>query len=387
MIKFIYIILKLIELGVFFVFGKKIIHSKTNKEYLLASIIPIFTYSIIEGLRFGRLIDWNVYYFRYNQLGINVEYLDYEPLFRYICYFLNLLGVSYPWFIFLQCLFFITTVFIFLKNYKDYITYAVPLILICSTGNEMFIRWFLGFSFILLSLNSLINKRYIWTFFWFICAICCHSGLIIWAVFILFFKYLNKYTLRPLYSIILLFITSFILSLSDLTFITQITSFLSPIIGESLSTGKYLDETESLLSGTWGKVGIMEHPLTFNIRLFIMYAPVVFFGKEVLLRYKYGLFFYNLLTIGAIFSPLFSLIEIFDRMVSSLIFFFCLVGGIFYYEKLNFKIKKTEKMTYLIALISLLFSIYPYFSDMLWRSTNEMMFIWNANGRNFLPYW
>lgn len=118
-----------------------------------------------------------------------------------------------------------------------------------------------------------------------------------------------------------------------------------------------------------------------------MYAPVVFFGKEILLRYKYGLFFYNLLTIGAIFSPLFSLIEIFDRMVSSLIFFFCLVGGIFYYEKLNFKIKKTEKMTYLIALISLLFSIYPYFSDMLWRSTNEMMFIWNANGRNFLPYW
>lgn len=44
-------------------------------------------------------------------------------------------------------------------------------------------------------------------------------------------------------------------------------------------------------------------------------------------------------------------------------------------------------MTYLMALISLLFSIYPYFSDMLWRGTNEMMFIWNANGRNFLPYW
>lgn len=385
MIKLIYIFLKLIELGVFFLFGKKIIHSKTNKEYWLASVIPILTYSIIEGLRFGRLIDWNVYYFRYNQLGINVEYLDYEPLFRYICYFFNILGISYPWFIFLQCLFFITTVFIFLKNYKEYIIYAVPLILICSTGNEMFIRWFLGFSFILLSLNSLIKKRYIWTLIWFICAICCHSGLIIWIVFILFFKYLNRYTLRPLYSVILLFITSFILSLSDLMFITQITSFLSPIIGESISTGRYLNATENLLSGTWGSVGIMERSFSYYIRTFLMYAPVVYWGKNIISRYKFGLFFYNIFIIGAIVSPLFILVEIFNRISTSLTFFFCIVGGIFYFE--SFKIRNKNSLILFIIIISFVFSFYPHISDAISRDENKMLFIWDANGRNYLPYW
>ena len=89
MVQLIYIFLKVVELAVFIIFGKKISKVGSSKEYWKLSVVPILTYSLIEGLRFGRKIDWNVYYFRYEQLGQNVNFLDdYEPLFRYICHIL-----------------------------------------------------------------------------------------------------------------------------------------------------------------------------------------------------------------------------------------------------------------------------------------------------------
>lgn len=387
MVQLIYIFLKVVEFAVFIIFGKKISKVCSSKEYWKLSVVPILTYSLIEGLRFGRKIDWNVYYFRYEQLGQNVDFLDdYEPLFRYICHVLYQLGISYPGFIFLQCLFFIICVFVVIENFKGCCRWIVPLILVCATGNEMFIRWFLSFSFVLLSLNSFIKKKYIYTAIWFICAFSCHSGIIVFALFFILYKFFNSHTLPPIAAVVLLFVTTFIMSLSDLMFITQITSFLSPILGDSLGRGGYLDATENILSGTWGHVGVMEQSKAFYFRIFLMHAPVIYWGREFMRNYKLGYFIYNLFVIGAICSPLFVLIEIFNRISGVLAFFFCIVGGVFYFNILGNR-GNTQKVKYYFAIISLFFAIYPYFSDMFSRPDNLMLFLWDANGRNFLPYW
>lgn len=387
MIQLVYVFLKIVELAVFVIFGKKISKAGSSKEYWKLSTVPILTYSLIEGLRFGRKIDWNVYYFRYEQLGQNVNFLDdYEPLFRYICHVLYQCGIPYPGFIFLQCLFFIICVFVVIENFKGCCRWIVPLILVCVTGNEMFIRWFLSFSFILLSLNSFIKNKYIYTAIWFFFAFSCHSGIIIFALFFILYKFLNSHTLPQVAAVVLLFVTTFIMSLSDLMFITQITSFLSPILGDSLSRGGYLDATENILSGTWGQVGVMEQSKAFYFRVFLMHAPVIYWGREFMRDYKYGYFIYNLFVIGAICSPLFVLVEIFNRISGVLTFFFCIVGGVFYFNILGNK-GNTQKVKYYFAFISLVFAIYPYFSDMFSRPDNLMLFLWDANGRNFLPYW
>lgn len=387
MVQLIYIFLKVVEFAVFIIFGKKISKVCSSKEYWKLSVVPILTYSLIEGLRFGRKIDWNVYYFRYEQLGQNVNFLDdYEPLFRYICHILYQLGIPYPGFIFLQCLFFIICVFVVIENFKGCCRWIVPLILVCATGNEMFIRWFLSFSFVLLSLNSFIKKKYIYTAIWFFCAFSCHSGIIVFALFFILYKFFNSHTLPPIAAVVLLFVTTFIMSLSDLMFITQITYFLSPILGDSLNRGGYLDATENILSGTWGHVGVMEQSKAFYFRIFLMHAPVIYWGREFMRDYKLGYFIYNLFVIGAICSPLFVLIEIFNRISGVLAFFFCIVGGVFYFNILGNR-GNTQKVKYYFAIISLFFAIYPYFSDMFSRPDNLMLFLWDANGRNFLPYW
>lgn len=386
MIKLIYILLKSLEFLIFWIYGKKISRANTKKEYWRMASVPILTYAVVEGLRFGRNVDWNVYYFRYLQLGMNVSFLDdYEILFRYIVHLFYQCGIPYWGFIFFQCLFFISCVFILVENFKKDSRWIIPLILVCVTSNENFIRWYLGFSFILLAISSLIKEKRILSIIWFVCALSCHSGLVFFGGILILYKILNKYAIPNKIAVCLLFITTFLISLSDLMFITRITSFLSPILGNSLNRGGYLDATESLLNGTWGQVGIMEQSSAYYFRIFIMYAPVIYWGYKIISQYKFGYLFYNLFVVGAICSPLFGLIEIFNRISSSLNFFFCIVGGVFYIRIIENKTSK-KNIVFVLSIISLLFAIYPYFSDMLSRKDNFMMFIWDANGRNFLQH-
>lgn len=386
MIKVVFISLKLLELIIFFVSGNKISESKSKKEYWKYSIIPILTYAMVEGLRFGRNVDWNLYYFRYIQFGANYSYSeDYEPLFRYICYMLYQLGVPYYGFIFIQCLFFIFCVFVLLQNYKEHCKWMIPLILVCITSNENFIRWYLAFSFLLLSINSLVNKHIKFTCIWFLCAFFCHSGIVIFIILIILYKLLNKFAIPKQIGVILMFISTFIMTLSDFMFLTHITSYLLPFLGDSVGRSGYLNATEDLLSGTWGKVGIMEQSSLFYFRIFVVYAPVIYWGRKILVRYKAGIFFYNIFVIGAIVFPLFGLIEIFNRISGVLVFFFCIVGGLFYNNFFKKGITERKWCVY-IAMISFIFAIYPYISDIFTRENNSMLFIWDANGRNYLPF-
>ena len=79
-IKLIYILLKILLFIVFCFSGSWLSKAKTNKSYWMIAIVPMLAFAIIEGLRFGRLIDYNVYYFRYIDLGEGIEQF-YELLF------------------------------------------------------------------------------------------------------------------------------------------------------------------------------------------------------------------------------------------------------------------------------------------------------------------
>lgn len=378
-----YFLLKITELIIFILYGRKISKASSKPEYWKLSTIPILTFAVVEGLRFGRMVDWNLYYFRYQQLGVNMSYLDYEPLFEFICNFLYQMGVPYYGFIFLQCLFLAASTFVLLENFKSSCVWCVPLILVCTTPNEMFIRWYLAFGFILLSIHTFLNKKYVYTFIWLACSSLCHSGIVVIALMVLILGCLKKYSLPPWISVVLLFLTTFILSLSDVMFIANITSYLSPFMGD-WTLGSYIDNASSILDGTWGRVGVMERSLIKNIGAFIAYAPVIFYGKEIMSKYPYGLVFYNLFVIGAIGSPLFT-VEIFNRIFSVCLFFFCIVGGIYYSQILKFS-KSYSRFVLIISLASLFFALIPHVWDAINRPVDMSLFIWDANGRNYLPF-
>lgn len=380
MVKIIYLFLKLFELIIFIVCGRKMAQCNSSKLYWKYSIFPILIYSVVEGLRFGRFIDWNLYYFRYKQLGVNASSLDYEPLFRYICHILYRANIPYYGFIFLQCMFFVFSAIVLLKNFKKSCYWALPLILICSTSNEMFIRWFLAFSFILLSINSFLNNKNVYTCVFVGCGILCHSGIIVIALLIFILVLFRHFAIPSKIAIVLLFLSTFVLSLENVMFITQIMSYIATFLTFDYSMAKYIDQADLILSGAWGNVGVMERSLIKNIGAFLAYTPVILWGKQYMQEYKYGNVFYNLFIIGAIGAPLFT-VEIFDRIFAACLFFFCIVGGCYYSNIFN-----ARKRTYilLISIIGLLFAIAPHIWDAINRDANEALFIWDSHGRNYL---
>ena len=82
-------ILKLALLLSSFIAGYFMSHSKNNKQYWKGAFIIIVAFAVVEGMRFGRLIDWNNYYIRYQEIGNGISEEKYELLFTTICKFLH----------------------------------------------------------------------------------------------------------------------------------------------------------------------------------------------------------------------------------------------------------------------------------------------------------
>lgn len=371
---------------VFLFYGKILAKKGTFKEYYLASIFPILTYALTYGLRFGRDIDWNLYYFRYKALGESLHNEDYEFLFSMLCHLFYNIGIPYYMFIFLQCAFLMFTILVFLRNFRQYLPFILPLLLPLISTNDCYIRWWFAFSFFILSLNSYLHKNNAWALLWFLCAFFIHFGIIVLAPIIVFAPFINRRTIPPIIAIVLMFATSFILSLSSFTFLTYLSSqFLGlGLVGSGEKADIYLNSTQDLINGDLGRLGLYERSIMNKIRPLIAFIPTVYFMRNYIDKIKYGIFFYNLFVIGAILRPI-CLVEILDRYASSFAFFSCVVCGVYFYQA--YKNRNTQSLLYfIIAMLGLFVSVWPTLS-LLWKTENvfDMMFIWDAGGRNYLP--
>mgnify|MGYP000168898588 CR=1 FL=1 len=385
--QFIFAVIKFIELFVFIVYGYILSKTKSTKDFWIKALVPIITYTLIEGLRFGRYIDWNLYYFRYNNLGRNINSEDYEIIFRYICHYLYQLGIPYYIFITLQCAFLITSTFVLLKRYRNKLYFMIPAILTMLSPNEMFIRWYLGFSFMLLSINCILNNKVIHSYIYLLCACLTHIGFVLFVPIFILYRYLDKYAIPPKLGSIIFVVSSIILTISSLSILTNVANIMLTLglgsVDEKLSS--YLMDTQDLVSGEWGQTGIMEQSLATRIRKVIAFLPAIYCGKQILEKYNYGYFIYNLFVIGAIVSPLFLLVEILNRFSSALSFFSVICCGLIYYEFIM--VKKNKMVMKIICIISFILLIWPSIMEFIQLRHNEYtLFIWDANGRNYINW-
>ena len=385
-IRFIYILLKLILFFIFCCGGFMLSKTTTRRSYWTTAIIPILAFAIVEGLRFGRLIDYNLYYFRYIDIGQGGDQF-YELMFSVICYVLYNCGIPYHIFIFLQCLFLIYATLLFFENYKGAVKYALPIVLGLYILNENFIRWYLAFSFILLSINSTIKEKKAWAWIWAICGVLTHFGFFFYLIILLGKGLLNRVTIKPIISTGLVLISTFFITITEIGgFIVLVSNlFLKLGIG-SLSDGLNirLSQSADLVSGYVGTMGMMETSFMGNIRYILSCLPGIYWGRKYMQTYKNGIYIYNLFIIGAIFNPLLSMVEMLGRISSSLLMFLSIVSGVVFIKKLN---NRSHIVIFILCLLSFLSSCWPSISIAFAYSRDiDMMFIWDANGRNYLPY-
>ena len=172
MILVIYNVFLVLMLFILYSTGKQI--AKSGTILSPAGIIAISVYTLNEGLRYGRGIDYNLYGMDYEELEAGKE-SNWDIGFQYIARFLIANDIPWQGYVILMSFVFILATLFLLRVYKEILPYALPLFVLFSLREtENMVRWYMGFSFIMIGLSILlIGGKKANLKFWIFTAIAC----------------------------------------------------------------------------------------------------------------------------------------------------------------------------------------------------------------------
>ena len=311
-VHFRYVLLKLALVISAFVAGYLMSKSKNSVQFWRGAFVAVLAFAVVEGLRFGRLVDWNIYYIHYQEIGKGISDKSFEPLFQLICKFLYRIGVPYWGFVAMQCSFLMFSCCLLFQDYKKYAVWMLPPLIYVLYMNENFIRWFFAASFLFVCLYYMQKESRKRMVLFYVAAVMCHSGMIIFLPIILFEKILDKYCLKRQVMAVLFLAFTFFISIQQLQFLTTIASFLSKIgLGQLGHLDGYLKSANYLINGRGAAdLGFFYRSFSNQIRLVLEYLPLILLAPKFVKQYRLGNLFYNLFVLGAVLDPVFSMVEI-----------------------------------------------------------------------------
>lgn len=377
MVVFIYDFLLAIMLYVLYKSGKEI--AKTGKIWSSSGFAAILIYTLNEGLRYGRGVDYNLYGQSYERLAIGIEN-NWPTIYSFIAHFFIELGI--PWqgmVMFMSFLFILGTLFM-LKEYKEILPIALPIFALVSASDvENLLRWFTGFSFIMIGIYFLIRgnnsiKKY---FLFCLLACCFHLALAPIPIAIFLIYKFKKPILNPFFSLSIFFIialsfqTEFMMRFADLA--------------NTLTTISERFEAYSYRMDYWltsGNDGIEKSALP-DLQSLFFYIVTVILGYLVVKRTgdRY-VFFYNLFLIGFLVYPISRQIELVYRFGAVFLFFRAVVVAIII--KYVY-ILKHIKLVPIAAVVSLLLIINigrRSFTNPL-NYPERYLYVWDSEGRTY----
>src|SRR5690606_38171498 len=140
----------------FFYWGKQNYKTSSFWQFWTSALLPMFSYSLIVGSRYGWVADYMGYKYRFEDLSY---YPDEQIGFRWLNYFIDSVGLNYVGGYIVYSLIFIVCSFILIRSYgkdsKYMYAFVIPSTLIFISG---IIRQGISFSFLLLAIYFL-NKR------------------------------------------------------------------------------------------------------------------------------------------------------------------------------------------------------------------------------------
>lgn len=376
------------EIYLLYTAGKKMAKTSSDNAYWSASKLAFISYILVHGFRFGFEIDWNHYCVRYME-ATTMDWSTTEPIYYFMIYFLNTLGIPYFIFITLQVCFFLYAFLLIAKDFKQYLKYILPLTPLFVMSFDNYIRWYLAVTFILLSVNAYFhfqNKRLIWTTFFFICGTLVHNGIVPLASIFLCFLFKNKYLpskiIMPIF-----FVSCYFLSISMMNFLSEYAVLIGLYlqnIGIEVEVAKYLEKVDEITTdGLSDLTSVAAYSLKVRTYLFMINLPIIMYGKRFLNTINNGYFFYNIYIIGIILYPIFSTVEIFDRFACAMLIFQSIVSGVVYFN--IFKDTFNPRISIVLCMISLICVILPYTRRITsMKQEYRMMYIWDSDREKYV---
>ena len=370
--------LRLLVVIIGFTIGKRV-SATTQKNYFLCVLPFILAFALNEGLRFGRGVDYNGYYFKYISIlnGETGDRIISDPVFVTLCHLNDFIGLPYQGLVFIFSLILAISGVILLKDNKNVLLYAFPLFFLYSMPAENLMRWYLAFSFLIIAVYYYNKSNLKPAFVFALLAIGSHLAISLIAILLFLIKQLKRPLFNPYLSIgiylvlWLLFSTDMMLGLVG--YINKI-SFLSDYYSG------YISNADVWLTGT----GLGDKAQNFGIGLALPDILTIFLAYKVMKKHPNTTYFGNIYIVGALLAAALMRIELGYRITVVLKLFQCVVLAYAFKDYL-FTRKQSEVMMKLASWIIVLNIIRVYFvfifTDM---GIDEVLYIWDSNGKSVL---
>lgn len=365
-------VLMLLVLG----WGGYYVQKSGDKKYWKYLLLPIVAFTLNEGLRWGRGIDFNLYYYVYDQIAVWNETSDFEPLFTWFMQAAGYLSLSWQHFVVFMSFFLILSGCVFMRNYKEVMMWALPLFSLQVFLAENLMRWYFGFSFVLIGLYYLIrenkNTRLFWIFSF--AGVLCHYGLVVIVPVFYLLSKISRPMLSPRVSVPVMLLSTWL-------FKSEMMLGLIKYINLFTFSGRFENYQQDL--NTWVTKGTAGKETQLDLNTLILYT-VLLWGGHVLSRNfgKKYIYVYNLFLIGTL-TYCTRIVEIAYRYNMLFSFFGFLIFA-YLIQYILVKRYKVEPWLYVgcwvILLNFLRMNLLVFFSE----DPNHLLYLWDSGGRETL---
>lgn len=353
--------------------------SQSKKPVTLKSFIPIIiAYTLYAGLRWGRGVDYNIYYWVFKDTVEGRGREDSEPLFDFLIRFFGAIGLEWKHLVLFMSFFLAIASCIFLKQFRKGLVFILPFYFLNIGDAENLQRWYLAFSFILIGIPFLINgnvKRFL---IFALLGFLVHYGVVLVLLPLVAIWYFSqKGILSPWISTALYFLGMFLFSTDMMLVFVDLVSNID--IGTRFAA--YQNDAEGWLTGDnkdylKGEASITNIiPSLFLIFVGYSYAQRNKDNRLLVLLYHWALF-------GIIFAPIAIQIELLGRICSPFVIMKFLFMAVLLYDIL---INKTQVKKYVLFLSIFIFAYYVFTKVVTYPLSldkNLTYYIWDSKGRN-----
>lgn len=354
--------------------GVKMAYAKNAKAYWAAAIFPILAFGLNFGLRWGRGIDYNLYYWIYNDILINTLYHDVEPLWHFAVIIAgNVFNLPWHGMVMFMSFFLIFSIVFFVKNHREIAFYALPLFALNVVQSQNLMRWFFACSFFFIALKFLEEKNLKKFVIFSCCAFFIHFGFIIVMLPIFLLHYYKKPLLPPWISILIFLLLYFLFNRDDMV-------FLADFIRNLNLASRFVAYQRNAEIWLTGENLTMDKISTINV---VNGIYILIFGYRMIKKRTNLTFLYNVTLVGIITSPAMSQVELMWRINLIFISFQSLLLAYLFRDLIN--LRRSRNMIYcMITIAVLLLNVKTIVLQPLAVKKTSTYYIWDSKGRNTL---
>lgn len=184
------------------------------KAMTKASWPGILAFTLNEGLRFGRGLDYNLYAAGfYGNSSVDL-WERYEPIYASVTVFLKDNDLSFQWIVVLTSFTLIVSLVCFVRNFREAAPWGLPAFAVLYQQEaENLMRWFFGASFLIIGFSFLLKegrkKKDVMLYVFFsVVSVLVHYGLFVMPVAYYLMTLPKRPLLKPWMAISLFFLTA-----------------------------------------------------------------------------------------------------------------------------------------------------------------------------------